>query len=103
MKKVVLLVAAAGVVGFAGSALAGKDSAPGQDKVCLTTAIDDSGADISILSAQWLPRKAADKQLAKGVGHANGENAKIYEYVDNGLTARETCLGLNPGGVLNPD
>ena len=73
-------------LGISGGAFADKASAPGQDKTCVTTASDDSRTDASILAGKWLPQKAADKQIAKGVGHAKGENPKSYDYA-----AKETC------------
>ncbi|OJX50024.1 MAG: hypothetical protein BGO81_05030 [Devosia sp. 66-22] len=68
-----------------GSAMAQNANAPGQDRVCLITfntpAEAEAGADDTVVSTKYLPRKAAEAQAAK-----SGGKAKAFDYSDSTQT-----------------
>jgi hypothetical protein len=65
-----------------------RDAAPGQDRVCLITfknqAAVEGGANVDVVRAKILPRKAAEAQ--------EGGEAKIFTY---GAETAATCECLN--------
>lgn len=70
MKHLPIILAALAMT--AGSAFAQNSNAPGQDRVCLITfnsqAEAQAGADDTVVSTKYLPRKAAEAQAAKSGG-----------------------------------
>jgi hypothetical protein len=77
MKKLALFIAVLALTGSA--AMAANSAIPGQDKVCVltfaTAAEATAGADDTVLSAKYLPRPAAEAQVAK----SDGKSA-IFDY-----------------------
>lgn len=65
-----------------------RDNAPGQDRVCLVTFKDEAsvagGANVDVVSAKVLPRRAAQAQ--------EGGMSRIFEY---GAQTEATCSCLN--------
>jgi hypothetical protein len=69
-------------------------AAPGQDRTCLvTTGVPNSWNDVDIVSAKWLPRKAADAQAKK-----DPTTMRTFEYASDPLvtggkyaSAEELC------------
>ena len=79
------LIAASCVLGLIGPVVAqGNNSnpnAPGQDRACLvTTGVPKSFADVDIVDAKWLPRKAARAQAAK-----DPDTMMVDDYADDAL------------------
>jgi hypothetical protein len=63
-------------------------SAPGQDRACLvTTGTPNSFADDQIVSAKWLPRKAAKAQAAK-----DPTTMMVDDYADDPLVVGDNKL-----------
>lgn len=61
-------------------------NARGQDRTCLvTTGVPNSWADSDVISAKWLPRKAADAQAKK-----DPSTMKTFEYQDDPLVKDKT-------------
>ena len=61
-------------------------AAPGQDRTCLvTTGVPNSWNDVDIVSAKWLPRKAAEAQAKK-----DPTTMKIFEYASDPLVTGGT-------------
>jgi hypothetical protein len=87
-------------LGVSGAAFANKATAPGQNKTCLITfgshADATAGADATILSAKYLPVKAATVQQT----YTAGGSVRIFDYTLPGnLTndqERKLCDSLNP-------
>ena len=77
MKHIPILLAALALT--AGSAVAQNANAPGQDRVCLITfntpAEAEAGADDTVVSTKYLPRKAAEAQAAQ-----SGGKARAFDY-----------------------
>ena len=69
-------------------------AAPGQDRTCLvTTGVPNSWNDVDVVSAKWLPRKAAEAQAKK-----DPTTMKTFEYANDPLvtggqykSAEELC------------
>jgi len=89
MKSIVsITVAAACIVGFAGTAAAQGNSAnaPGQDRTCLvTTGTPGSFGDTDIVDSKWLPRTAAEAQASK-----SPDTMKTFDYAGDGLVTGGT-------------
>lgn len=61
-------------------------AAPGQDRTCLvTTGVPNSWNDVDIVSAKWLPRKAAEAQAKK-----DPATMKTFEYANDPLVTGGT-------------
>ncbi len=61
-------------------------AAPGQDRTCLvTTGVPNSWNDVDIVSAKWLPRKAAEVQAK-----TDPTTMKTFEYASDPLVTGGT-------------
>lgn len=61
-------------------------AAPGQDRTCLvTTGVPNSWADVDIVDAKWLPRKAAEAQAKR-----DPATMRTFEYANDRLVTGGT-------------
>ena len=94
MRKLPIIILAASALAGLSPAFAANTAAPGQDRTCLvTTGVPNSWADVDILNAKWLPRKAADAQAKK-----DPSTMRTFEYASDALvtggtyaSAQELC------------